>query len=199
VKRIMALFLCLAALAAAGSGLYASFRDAQAAVGEPDLELPVSGPDPFEPPETLVEAPLDEYAPQKSESPARSAPVAWRDAKVLHIRDKFFIQQCNDIYLNPDEYTGRTVRLEGIYDEYVDEENGETTRYVIRYGPGCCGNDGVAGFEFTYDGEQRPKMDDWIEATGTVDIEAYEGEGYVVLRLSELKIMDKRGMEYVTD
>jgi uncharacterized membrane protein YcgQ (UPF0703/DUF1980 family) len=147
----------------------------------------------------LAEEPQDEYALPEPEPPALNAPIARRDGKILHIRDKFFIQQCNDIYLNPDEYIGRTVKLEGIYDEYADEESGETLRYVIRYGPGCCGNDGVAGFEFTYNGEQKPKMDDWIEATGTVDIADPDDYGYVVLRLSELKIMDKRGMEYVSD
>ncbi|MDR1515225.1 MAG: hypothetical protein LBS45_05980 [Synergistaceae bacterium] len=117
---------------------------------------------------------------------------------IVEIKDKFFIQQCNDIYLNPDEYVGRTVRLEGIYDEFKDDENGWTERFVIRYGPGCCGNDGVAGFEFLYDGPTAPKQDDWVEVTGTVDMKkGDDGEEYLVLASSKLRVMDKRGQEYV--
>ena len=119
-------------------------------------------------------------------------------AGIFEIRDKFFIQQCNDIYLNPDKYMGRMVKLEGIYDEFKNEEKDRPERYVIRYGPGCCGNDGVAGFEFFYDGQALPKQDDWIEVTGTVDmITGDDGEEYLVLAKSDLKVMAKRGREFV--
>ena len=93
---------------------------------------------------------------------------------------------------------GRMVKLEGIYDEFKNEEKDRPERYVIRYGQGCCGNDGVAGFEFFYDGQALPKQDDWIEVTGTVDmITGDDGEEYLVLAKSDLKVMAERGREFV--
>ncbi|MDR3229874.1 MAG: hypothetical protein LBT65_00390 [Synergistaceae bacterium] len=127
----------------------------------------------------------------------RTIPTFAEDPKIFEIREKMFIQQCNDIYLNPDEYLGRTVRLEGIYEEEADEESGGTFRYVIRRGPGCCGNDGVAGFEVLFDGTPPPAPNDWVEAVGTVELVSADSLESVVLRLSRLAVMEKRGAEFV--
>jgi uncharacterized membrane protein YcgQ (UPF0703/DUF1980 family) len=119
------------------------------------------------------------------------------EAEVFEIGEKFFIQQCNDIYYNPQSYEGTVVKLEGIYDEYFDEYIGATSHAVFRNGPGCCGNDGVAGFVFTYDGT-FPAKDDWIAVTGTVRLETYD-DGYinVVLDATDVTVKDERGAEFV--
>ena len=70
---------------------------------------------------------------------------------VYEIKEKMFIAQCNDVYLNPDDYKDRTIKLQGMYDEYTDPETKQNYRYVIRLGPGCCQNDSVAGFVILYD------------------------------------------------
>ena len=200
MKKILLALLLLPLL---GGALYGFFRD--------DSGYPQDGYADWtsdevawdEPEETDLPDPSDTPAPPApEESPAPLAEVKAQaranPGPVVQIRDKFFIQQCNDIYLNPAEYMGRMVRLEGIYDEFKDEENGRTERYVIRYGPGCCGNDGVAGFEFFYDGQAAPKQDDWVEVTGTVDmITGDDGEEYLVLAQSELSVMSERGQEFV--
>ncbi|MDR1875726.1 MAG: hypothetical protein LBQ90_12035 [Synergistaceae bacterium] len=122
------------------------------------------------------------------------------DSKIFEIREKMFIEQCNDIYLNPDDYAGRRIKLEGIYEENVDEESGEIFRYVFRYGPGCCGNDGVAGFECVVEPGALPKRGDWVEAIGTVEVgQDADGLDYVVLKPSRLTVMEKRGAEYVNN
>lgn len=117
--------------------------------------------------------------------------------EVFEIKEKMFIAQCNDIYLNPEDYKNKIIKLEGMYNEYTDEETNETYFSVYRNGPGCCGNDGVAGFEILYDGT-APNLNDWIEVVGTVDIikdeDNYE---YIVLRVSELTVLDERGEEFV--
>lgn len=118
--------------------------------------------------------------------------------EVLEIREKMFIAQCNDVYLNPQEYMGKAIKLEGIYDKYTDVEGGKAYNYVIRYGPGCCGNDGTAGFEFLYDGD-LPELGDWIEAIGTVETVTENDYEYVVLRLSSLRVLTTRGAEFVTN
>jgi uncharacterized membrane protein YcgQ (UPF0703/DUF1980 family) len=124
--------------------------------------------------------------------------IAW-GAEVIVIREKLFIQQCNDVYLNPNDYLGRTVRLEGIYGELPGEKNGEILSYVYRIGPGCCGYDGVAGFRVFYDGESKPGQGAWVEATGTVELLPPSAEDVVALRLSQLKVLEKRGAEYVAN
>ena len=41
---------------------------------------------------------------------------------VIEIKERMFINQCNDVYLNPDDYRGKLIKLEGIYDGFTDEE-----------------------------------------------------------------------------
>ena len=63
--------------------------------------------------------------------------------------------------------------------------------------PGCCGDDGEAGFEVRWEGEY-PEQNDWVEAVGI--LEAYEEEGYQYLRLalSSLTVLPTRGAEFVS-
>jgi uncharacterized membrane protein YcgQ (UPF0703/DUF1980 family) len=120
------------------------------------------------------------------------------DGDEIVLKDKLFIAQCNDIYLNPDEYMGKTIRWEGIYTGATNPETNQTFKFVIRYGPGCCGNDGTAGFEILYDGEP-PKINDWVEASGKIEMIEENGEEFVAIRLSELKVLDVRGQEFVSN
>ena len=115
----------------------------------------------------------------------------------FEIKEKLFIAQTNDIYYNADDYLGKTIKYEGIYKAYSWEEDNLIYYYVIRYGPGCCGNDGEAGFEIVWNGE-HPNEDDWVEAIGV--LEEYEEDGYKYLRLvlTSLTVLPKRGAEYVS-
>ncbi|WP_300367369.1 hypothetical protein [Brachyspira sp.] len=117
---------------------------------------------------------------------------------VIEIKERMFINQCNDIYLNPDDYRGKLVKLEGIYDGFTDEKTGEKLNFVFRYGPGCCGYDGVAGFEFNYNGN-IPNPQDWIEIVGVVEI--LDIDNYETIRLNaiSLNVLDKRGKEFVAN
>jgi len=118
---------------------------------------------------------------------------------VVEIKEKMFLAQVNDVYLNPDEYLGKTIKLEGIF----KEEQGYDKSYcfVIRYGPGCCGNDGNAGFEVAWAAEDAPPYpadDSWVEVAGV--LKKYEEDGYsqyLYLDLSSLNVLDKRGAEMV--
>ncbi|MEI0517606.1 hypothetical protein R4K54_09950 [Brachyspira murdochii] len=117
---------------------------------------------------------------------------------IIEIKERMFINQCNDVYLNPDDYRGKLIKLEGIYDGFTDEETGEKLNFVFRYGPGCCGYDGVAGFEFNYNGT-IPNPQDWIEVVGVVEI--LEIDNYETVRLNavSLNVLDKRGKEFVAN
>lgn len=148
---------------------------------------------------------------QSSSSSTSSAVhnAAWEDSgteanadsgDVIEIKERLFIAQTNDIYLNGYDYLGRTIKYEGIFKEMEYLSLDITVLYVIRYGPGCCGYDGEAGFEVYWEDEtaQWPNEDDWCEVTGV--LEEYERNGlrFLRLRLTSLKVLDTRGAEYVS-
>jgi zinc transport system permease protein len=118
---------------------------------------------------------------------------------IVEIREKMFISQVNDVYLNTDDYLGKTIKLEGIFRKEQGHE--KSYCFVLRYGPGCCGTDGNVGFEVAWANEQAqsyPAIDSWVEATGV--LKTYEEDGYdqyLYLDLSSLNVLSKRGAETV--
>ena len=121
-----------------------------------------------------------------------------KDDSVFEIREKMFIAQCNDIYLNLKDFEGRTVKIEGFCDTDIDPETGKTYYGVIRKGPGCCGNDGVAGFEFTYGG-QYPKQNDWLEVVGKITVVKKGNYDVVVIDASKVTVKTTRGADFVSN
>lgn len=119
---------------------------------------------------------------------------------LVEIREKMFIAQTNDVYLNPEEYLGKTIKLEGIFQvqSYADTES--PYYFVIRYGPGCCGTDGNAGFEVMWDQVDAvyPAENDWVEAIGVLGAYEEDGYPYICINLASLKVLENRGQEFVT-
>ncbi|MGF7145109.1 uncharacterized membrane protein YcgQ (UPF0703/DUF1980 family) [Anaerotaenia torta] len=116
---------------------------------------------------------------------------------VVEIREKMFIAQTNDIYLNSEDYLGKTIKYEGIFKSSYWEEDDTTYHFVIRYGPGCCGYDGEAGFEVNWDGGW-PQEDDWCEVIGVLEEYEVNGQTYLQLALTSLTVLEKRGEEFVS-
>ena len=120
------------------------------------------------------------------------------------IREKMFIAQVNDVYLNRNDYMGKTIKLEGLFK--YGEAGGREYCFVIRNGPGCCGDDGQVGFEVSWlppgeapesDRDVYPKINDWVEAQGVLTRYEELGQGFLYLALSEINVLDKRGAEFV--
>ena len=118
----------------------------------------------------------------------------------VEIGEKMFISQVNDVYLNADDYLGKTIKLEGIFKQEQGYE--KSYCFVLRYGPGCCGADGNVGFEVAWangKAQSYPTIDSWVEATGV--LKTYEEEDgyapYLYLDLSSLNVLSKRGAETV--
>jgi hypothetical protein len=120
---------------------------------------------------------------------------------IIEIKEKMFIAQTNDVYLNPEDYLGKTIKLEGLFKSETGYNN--TYCFVIRYGPGCCGYDGNAGFEVAWDNpgpgqEKYPEEDAWVEAVGMLDSYDEDGYPYLYLSLASLTVKQTRGAEFVT-
>ena len=54
----------------------------------------------------------------------------------------------------------------------------------------------MCSFEITYKGEM-PKEKDWIEVIGTLRTYEEDGNTYLTLDVTSLKVLDKRGAETV--
>lgn len=115
----------------------------------------------------------------------------------VDITEKMYVTFINEIYVNTEDYIGKTIRIEGMYTAYTDENNGNTYYYVYRTGPGCCGNDGsMCGFEFTWNGSM-PKDNDWIQVVGSLRTYDEDGFTYLTLDAKSVTVMDERGAETV--
>jgi hypothetical protein len=134
-----------------------------------------------------------------------AADASWEmPSEFVEIKEKMFITQTNDIYLNAEDYLGKTVKLEGIFKSYQAE--GTDYCFVIRYGPGCCGNDGNAGFEVAWQNPKAavkvnktyPQEDEWVEAVGILESYVEDEYPYLIIRLASLNVKRERGAEFVT-
>ena len=120
---------------------------------------------------------------------------------IIEITEKMFISQVNDVYLNTDDYLGKTIKLEGLFMMEYSTERTEPYCFVLRYGPGCCGSDGNVGFEVACMENRRisyPEKNSWVEAVG--ELKTYEEDDYeyLYLDLSSLNVLSKRGAETVS-
>jgi hypothetical protein len=134
------------------------------------------------------------------EAAAKRAVLSSKD--IVEIKEKMFIAQTNDVYLNSEDYIGKTIKLEGLFKTELPYEDRAPYCFVLRYGPGCCGYDGNAGFEVAWDGAEAeaayPAEDEWVEAQGVLKTYLEDGYPYLYLALSSLRVLDERGAEFVT-
>jgi zinc transport system permease protein len=178
IMRVASAVLCIGVLVISGCGGTKSIGVQKNSAGTQSVQLPV----------------FDENTPllTKIKKDDATAPI--------EIKEKMFIAQVNDVYLNPEDYLGKTIKLEGIFtlDQYEGYENPYC--FVIRYGPGCCGNDGNAGFEVAWDTQEKsyPEADAWVEATGMLSSYEEDGYPYLYLSLASLNVLDTRGAEFVS-
>jgi uncharacterized membrane protein YcgQ (UPF0703/DUF1980 family) len=158
-----------------------------------DLSLPDSSTG-FVPTEPVSQS-APEPTPRESTDGAKKKNA---DGGVVEIKEKMFIAQTNDIYINKDDYIGKTIKYEGIFDESVWPGNGKTYRYVIRFGPGCCpGDAAAAGFEVAWN-KDYPQKNDWVEAAGVLEEYIDGGTPNIRIALTSLKVLQKRGKERVS-
>lgn len=118
------------------------------------------------------------------------------EKETVEINEKFFIQQCMNVYLNPEDFQDKLLKIEGLCE--VWDDNGETHYLVYRNTPGCCGNDGTIGFMFLYKGEEKLASKNWISVTASVNIGKNPfGQKSITLDATEVIIKEKHGAEFV--
>ena len=122
--------------------------------------------------------------------------VGCSDDSVIEITDRAFINRTFDIMQNSDRYLGRTIQLEGIF--WIFPTQGADRHFIIRYTLGCCGDDGMVGFELRMDDiAQLPAEDTWIEITGVLEAIEGAGPGRVQLHVVSLTEHEEWGTFFV--
>ena len=113
---------------------------------------------------------------------------------VMELSEEFFMLQVSDIYVNTEDYSDVIIRVAGIFSYFKGPDGLENIPVVYRFGPGCCGNDGIVGFMLNFPPDmERPEKDDWIIVEG----KAEKKEENVYLKVKAYEVSDKRGNEYV--
>jgi uncharacterized membrane protein YcgQ (UPF0703/DUF1980 family) len=115
-----------------------------------------------------------------------------------YLKDRLFVQQVRDIYLNPQSYGNKIIQIEGSFGKYTDENKKE--RYeVFRKTTGCCGDDGTAGFEFVYKKEKLDfKENEWILVEALVKERVIDGYDHIYLEAISVVKKDKgKAKEFV--
>lgn len=115
---------------------------------------------------------------------------------MVEITDNFFIEQTNDLYINLNDYVGKTIKIEGLIYSYEDS-NGDICYAVVRNTPGCCGNDGLAGLDIRYN-EDYPEENTWVEVIGVVGTDTMYGSKIPAIQVSSMKIKEK-GTTFVSN
>lgn len=195
MKRIIfiGLILALAAFCLAGCGGNSQVSGNRAAASPPASSPATTQ---TENPTPSDSAAKDTGRPASSDRSGSSE----SEGDIINITEKMYVAYINDIYTNPGDYLGKTIKIQGMCqkDSYEYQEKTIPVNYVYRVGPGCCGNDGsMCGFEFTFDGN-LPENNDWIEAEGVLVQYEEDGISYLVLRASSVTVMTQRGAETVS-
>ena len=117
---------------------------------------------------------------------------------IIEIKERMFISQIQDIYLNTNDFMGKTIKLEGIFMESFWNES--YYYYVIRYVPDpCCGTDSI-GFMIKWpDGlREYPENNSWVETTG--ELKLFEDDFFrnLYIELTSLTVLETRGSEFVS-
>jgi len=112
---------------------------------------------------------------------------------VVEIRERFFVNQFQDIVTNHEEYLGRTIRYEGAFETFPQDGGGEDVYFVYRVVPTCCSPGGSIGFLLDL-GEFAPLADDaWVEVTGVLELFEFRGFPNLRLVVTSLVELDERG------
>ena len=115
---------------------------------------------------------------------------------IVEIKDNYFIESTNDVYVNLEDYIGKTIKMQGLIYSYQDN-NGDFCYAVVRNTPGCCGSDGLAGLDIRYDGDY-PKENTWVEVEGVVGKDIVFGSEIPAIQVTSLKETEK-GITFVTN
>lgn len=116
---------------------------------------------------------------------------------VFEITERFFSAQMFEVFADSQNFLGRTIRYEGMFNaRYLDVSN-EYIFLVFRYTEGCCFPEEALGFEVYLNDIPPPENDSWVEVTGVLEHFTIDGVNFLRLNVTSLIELEERGLEFV--
>lgn len=115
--------------------------------------------------------------------------------EVLNVNEESFLTQVEEIYRNAEKFQGQLVNIQGFI--YSCKNNQGDFYYVVRKSPGCCGNDGLTGFEIIGDIDY-PDDNQWVDVSGKITIDEDENGKYLYIKVDNIEEKNERGLEFVS-
>lgn len=132
--------------------------------------------------------------------------------EIIKIMENVYVDYINEIYLDSNNYVGKTIEIEGMFNVEKDD-NGKNHMYVYRLTDinehvhehdeehidgdeeeHTVEMEVMMGFEFDYNGN-LPQKNDWIKVVG----ELKEIDGDLIISADSVEIMEDRGLEKVKE
>lgn len=110
------------------------------------------------------------------------------------IKDESFITQLDDIFINLDDYIGKTLKIQGIV-KVIDDSNFSIIRlYDMAHDDHT--HEVFVGIDANYSGHIPPE-DTWVEASGVIDKQFKDGKEEPILKIQIISTIEP-GQEKVT-
>jgi len=118
------------------------------------------------------------------------------NVEIVEIRERMFATHVSDVYVNPQNYLDKIIKLEGVFLRYEFDES-ENYNFVLRYfNDGCCSDE--VGFEVKWpDDGKHPDSYSWVEAMGVLKRSGAGADSHLYLDLVSLNVLNRRGAEFV--
>ena len=116
---------------------------------------------------------------------------------VFEITERFFAMQMFEVFIDSENFLGRTIRYEGMFTTLQWDDTGQDFHLVYRYTEGCCMPEEALGLE-VYLNNIEPLPDGaWVEVIGVLERFNEGGQSFLRLDVVSLIEKDERGMELV--
>ncbi|WP_313578724.1 hypothetical protein [Lacrimispora sp.] len=200
MKRIfgMVLVLFMVNLALTGCG-----KDAVTAPGplltqgdsEDSGQYGAAGSEQYDPESTkdfdINTYPSDSFEPtteQFQDDPAGSGNNTGFDIDLTKLSSTMVFSEVYNMMISPEEYMGKTIKAEGIFQVYQDSNNNNFYALVIADATACC----QQGLELIWDGDPAypddyPDENSEIEITGVYQSYMEEGNTYYYVQVNDVK------------
>ena len=135
--------------------------------------------------------PSDSFEPtteQFQDDPAGSANNTGFDIDLTKLSSTMVFSEVYNMMISPEEYMGKTIKAEGIFQVYQDSNNSNFYALVIADATACC----QQGLELIWDGDPAypddyPVENSEIEITGVYQSYIEEGNTYYYVQVNDVK------------
>ncbi|WP_313152462.1 hypothetical protein [Lacrimispora sp.] len=170
----------------ADSGQYGAAGSEQYASESPeDFDINSYPSDSFEP---STEQFQEDGAGSSQEYPSDSGDNTGTDIDLTKLSSTMVFSEVYNMMISPEEYAGKTIKADGIFQVYQDSKNKNFYALVIADATACC----QQGLELIWDGDltypdDYPEEESEIEITGVFQSYVEEGNTYYYVLVNDVK------------